>query len=174
MRNFLIVFGGTGLVLLLVILISGKIADQSFNYETTVPFDVSKSLIWIVINDIDGYKINKNRIVSLEKTGFYYETVISWKESYNFNISKDYKVLRKINEEILVLKVKNSFTKTDTKLTFELSENETNSFLKVKEETISKNIFWRGIRNLLGKDSYVNREIKWVRVGLYNFLINKN
>jgi hypothetical protein len=173
MRNFLVLFGGIFLTLFLIVLISGRSAGQSFNYETTVPFDVSKKLLWEVIDDIDAYKINKKNIVSIEKKGFDGETIVSWKENYNFNISKNYEVLRKINEELLILKVENSFTKTKTIISFELTEDGTRSYLKTKEETESKNILWNGIRNLLGKDSYINSEIKWIRVGLYNLLINK-
>jgi hypothetical protein len=174
MKNFLILFSGIFLTLFLIVLISGRSVGQSFNYETTVPFDVSKKLLWDVIDNVDGYKINKKNIVNIQKTGFEGETLVSWKENYSFNISKKYEVLRKINEELLILKVENDFTKTKTIIYFELTEDETNSYLKLKEETESKNILWNGIRNLLGKDSYVNGEIKWVRVGLYNLLINKN
>lgn len=173
MRNFLVLFGGIFLTLFLIVLISGRNAGQFFNYETTVPFDVSKKLLWEVIDNVDGYKINKKNLISIEKKGFDGETLISWKENYNFDISKNYEVLQKIDEELLILKVENNFTNTKTIISFELTENETNSYLKVKEETESKNILWNGIRNLLGKDSYVNGEIKWVRVGLYNLLINK-
>lgn len=173
MRNFFIWTGGIISVFLIIILVAGKTNEGNFTHETTVIFDVSKNLLWDIIDNVDAYNKNKYGIVGLKKKEFQGDNVISWREDYNFGISKDYEVIRKKDNEILVLKVRNNFTKMDTTLTLELSEDESKTYLKIKEESILNNIFYRGLKVLSGKDSYINSEIKWIRVGLYNYLINK-
>lgn len=173
MRNFFLWFGGITSVFLLVVLVAGRSGGPSFVYETRVIFDVNKDLLWNILNNVDAYTENKYGIVSLEKKEFIGDTVVVWKENYNFGISKDYEILRKKDNEILVVHVKNNFTTMDGTITFELSEDENKTYLHITEETTLDNVFYRGLKVLAGKDSYVNSEIKWLRVGLYNYLINK-
>lgn len=166
-------FGGILITLILIILIAGRTKEGLFIYETTVVFDVSSELLWSIIDNVDLYKENKYGILNIEKKDFSGNSVIKWRENYNFDISKDYEIIRKKDYEILVLRVKNNLTKMDSTLTFELSEDESKTYLKIKEESTLNNIFYRGLKVLSGKDSYINSEIKWIRVGLHNYLIKR-
>jgi len=173
MKNFLIWIIGISSVLILTVLIAGKTVDGDFIFESNITFDVNRILLWDIINDVDAYKKNKYGIVSIEKKFYQGDTLIAWRENYNFGISKDYDVIRRKDPEILILRVKNNFTGMVSVLNFELSEDETKTYLKIKEESILNNVLYRGIKVLPGKDAYINAQIKWIRVGLYNYLINK-
>jgi len=173
MKNFLTIVISLASVILLVVLIASKMVDGNFKYETNAIFDVNKDLLWTIINNVDNYKINKYGVVSLEKKDYQGDTLIAWRENYNFGLSKDYEVITRKDPEILVLKIKNNFTGMSSILSFQLSEDEAKTYLDIKEESEVKNILYRGVKVLSGKDSYINSQIKWIRVGLYNYLINK-
>jgi len=173
MKNFLIWIVGISSVLILTVLVAGKTVNGDFVFESNITFDVNRILLWDIINDVDAYKKNKYGIVSIEKKAYQGDTLISWRENYNFGVSKDYDVIRRKDPEILILRVKNNFTGMVSVLNFELSEDETKTYLKVREESTLDNVLYRGIKVLPGKDSYINAQIKWIRVGLYNYLINK-
>jgi hypothetical protein len=173
MKNFITLFGGIIITLLLIILVAGKIVTGDFKYESNIVFDVNRILLWDVINNVDNYQKNKFGIVSLEKKDYQGDILVSWRENYNFGISKDYQIIRKKDPEILILNIKNNFTGMDSTLTFELTEDEVKTYLKIKEESKLDNIFYRGLKVLSGTDSYINSQIKWIRVGLYNYLITK-
>jgi hypothetical protein len=173
MKNFLTLFGGIFIILILIILIASKTVDGNFNYETTVIFDVNKELLWDIINDVDAYYQDKYGIINIEKKEYQGNILISWREDYNFGISKDYEILTKKDPEILILKIKNNFTNMVSTVTFKLFEDDNKTYLNVVEESELNNIFYRGLKVLSGKESYVNSQIKWIRVGLYNYLIAK-
>ena len=173
MKNFVTLFGGILVVLILIILIAGKTVDGDFKYEANVIFDVNRVLLWDIINNVDAYKKNKYGVVSIEKKDYQGNTLISWRENYDFGISKDYEVIRRKDPDILVLSVRNNFTGMRSTLSFELSEDENKTYLKVKEESKLNNVLYRGLKVLQGKDSYINSQIKWIRVGLYNYLITR-
>jgi hypothetical protein len=173
MKNFLTLFGGIVVVLILIVLVASKSVDGNFKYETKAVFDINKDLLWNIINNVDSYQKNKYGVVSLEKKDYQGDTLISWRENYNFDISKDYEVITKKDSEILVLKVKNNFTGMISILTFKLSEDENKTYLYISEDSELNNVFYRGLKVLAGKEAYVNAQIKWIRVGLYNYLITK-
>lgn len=173
MRNFFILTIGILVVFILIILFASKTVNGNFKYESRVVFDVNKDLLWNIINNVDAYPKNKYGIISLEKKDYQGDILITWRENYNFGISKDYEIIVKKDPESLVLKVKNNFTGMISTLDFSLSEDENKTYLNVKEESEVKNVFYRGIKVLSGKESYINSQIKWIRVGLYNYLITK-
>ena len=105
MKNFLILIISVSVVLILIVLVAGKTVDGNFSYETKAVFDVNKDLLWSIINDVDAYQKNKYGVVSLEKKDYQGDILITWRENYNFGISKDYEILIKKDPENLVLKV---------------------------------------------------------------------
>lgn len=173
MKNFLILISTIPIVLILIVLFAGKMVKDDFTYETRVVFDVNKDLLWNIINNVDDYKKNKYGIVSLEKKEYQGDTLIKWQENLNFGISKDYEIFLKKDPENLVYKVVNNFTGMTSTLSFYLSEDENKTYLNIKEESYVKNIVYKGLKVLSGKESYINSQIKWIRVGLYNYLITK-
>jgi hypothetical protein len=173
MKNFVLWTLGIIITVLLIILINGQLAVPYFKFESNVQFDVGKILLWTVMDDIDNYSKNKKNIVSVDKGEYYGDSVIFWTENYQFGIKKKYEVLRKKSPELLILSIENSLTGMKTKLYFEIKEDERKSYLKIIEESELRNIFWAGLKVLLGRDSFVNSEIKWIRVALYNHLIKK-
>lgn len=173
MKNFLLLISTVSIVLVLIVLFAGKTVEDNFKYETKVVFDVNKDLLWDIINNVDAYQKDKYGIVSLEKKEYQGDTLIKWRENYNFGISKDYEIFTKKDPENLVFKVVNNFTGMTSTLDFYLSEDENKTYLNIKEESQVKNILYKGLKVLSGKESYVNSQIKWIRVGLYNYLITK-
>ncbi len=173
MKNFFILTIGILVVLILIILSASKTVSGNFTYESKAIFDVNKDLLWDIINDVDSYPKNKYGVVSLEKKDYQGDILISWRENYNFGISKDYEVIIKKDPENLVLKIKNNFTGMNSTLNFFLSEDENKTYLNIKEESEVDNVLYRGAKVLSGKEAYVNSQIKWIRVGLYNYLITR-
>lgn len=173
MKNFFTIVISISVISLLVVLIASKLVNGNFKYETKVIFEVNKDLLWNIVNNVDAYQQNKYGIVSIEKKKYQGDTLIAWRENYNFGISKDYEVITRKDPEILVLQIKNNFTGMFSTLSFQLSEDDAKTYLDIKEESQVDSVLYRGIKVLLGKDSYINSQIKWIRVGLYNYLINK-
>lgn len=173
MKNFLLWLTVLALTLVIIVVAAGRTVGGDFKYESNVIFDDNKDLLWYVINNVDAYPKNKYGIVSLEKKEYQGDTLIKWRENFNFGVSKDYEILRKKDPEILVLKIKNNFTGMNTTLTFQLSEDDSKTYLKINEESVLNNVLYRGLKVLSGQDSYVNSQIKWIRVSVYNYLINK-
>jgi len=173
MKNFLIITIVPLIFLVLIVLAASKTVTGNFTYETKAIFDVNKDLLWDIVNNVDAYLKNKYVIVSLEKKDYQGETLISWRENYNFGISKDYEVIIKDYQENLVLKIRNNFTGMVTVLDLHLSEDEKKTYLNVKEDSEVNNVLYRGLKVLGGKEAYANSQIKWIRVGLYNHLIKK-
>jgi hypothetical protein len=173
MKNFFILIGVISTVLILIVLVAGKTVEGDFKHESNIIFDVNQDLLWEIINNVEAYKKNKYGIVSIVENDYQGDTIISWRENYNLGISKDYDVIRRKDPEFLILRIKNNFTGMVSTLTFELSEDETKTYLKITEESVVDNILYRGLKVLPGKDAYINSQVKWIRVGLYNYLINK-
>jgi len=173
MKNFFILTGTIAGILILVVLIAGRTVDDDFKYESEIIFDVNQDLLWNVINDVDAYQKNKYGVISLEKKDYQGDTLISWRENYSFGITKDYDVIRRKDPELLILRSKNNFTGMISTLNFELSEDERKTYLKMTEDSTLNNIFYRGLKVLPGRDAYINAQVKWIRVGLYNYLIKK-
>ena len=173
MKNFFILTGTIAGILILVVLIAGRTVDDDFKYESEIIFDVNQDLLWNVINDVDAYQKNKYGVISLEKKDYQGDTLISWRENYSFGITKDYDVIRRKDPELLILRSKNNFTGMISTLNFELSEDERKTYLKMTEDSTVNNIFYRGLKALPGIDAYINTQVKWIRVGLYNYLIKK-
>ena len=173
MKNFVIWISGIVIVLLMAVLIAGQQAGSNFEYQSTVTFDVSQDLLWQIINNVEAYKENKWGVASLDITEYQDSIILAWTENYNFGFKKQFTVLQKKSPQILELQVYDSRINLNGTVKFELIETDSRTFLKVTEKTTVPNILFRGLKVLSGRESFVNAEIKWIRVGLYNYLINK-
>jgi len=173
MKNFLIILVFIVSIATIIVFVAGKKAGSFFEYETVVQFDVGKNLLWDIITDFDQYKNIKYGVINIEVHEYGNNFPISWTETYNWGLVKKYKVVEMKDDSVLALEIEENFPEMKTLLIFELEETTSNTLLKVSEKSSLENVFYAGIKSILGREFFVNWEIKWIRVGLYNYLLKR-
>lgn len=158
---------------LIIIIAFGFYSPSEFTAVETRILDESKEDVWRVLTEITKYPERKNDVINielLEKEGKYIRV---WRENLKFGGYRVYKIKEKEPDSRFVLEITDS---RDTKTgiwTYILNENEKQTNVTIKEESQQPNVFWRGLSVIKGRNSLISHEFKWIRVALFQKLLNR-
>jgi|GEM_PF-2925993 len=154
------------------IFVAGFVSDPEYRDSKSTLFDDKIENVWSVMTDVEGYIDNKKNIQRIEVTDKYFNTINSWDEFYPRGEVYSFELVTKDSPNLFVLNISNKNREIDRTLEYYLSQNGTNTKLTITEISNSNHLFWRGVETLLGRNNFIERELKWIRVGLFEELID--
>jgi hypothetical protein len=168
------ILSGTIIILVLLILIvisMGYSAPLEYSDAEVRVFDDSAQKIWEALTDIALYPEHKRDVVNieiLEKTG---KTITKWRENTKFGGYRVYEVLEKKDRNILALEMSDSRDTLKGVWTYALRQEEIGTRVTISEESTQSHVFWRGLRVLSGRDSFIDHEFKWLQVSMFRRIL---
>ncbi len=164
---------GTGVTLMSFVFFFGLRATPKIDTSIGANFDFTAEYIFNFLTDIEKFPQRKKDLVNVEILDRNGQQITRWKENYNGGLWREYRVLKKIPFYSFEIELVGSSNFHRAVITFTLNEQEnyTNVFLTEKGEI--DHIFKRGLRFMLGDDSFLKNDLKWLRVAIMDELIKR-
>lgn len=159
-------------VLFIVIMVTGYVSPVEYSNSKSTLFEDKPEVVWGVVTDIEKYLDRKKDIEKLEIVKKEFGATREWKEYYSRNEILDYKIIRQSSPNLFIVNVKDDFRKIDRDIEYYIEQQNNETRLIVSEVSTANHIFWRGVTTLLGRDNFIDRQLKWVRVALFQNLLN--
>jgi hypothetical protein len=161
------------LILVAVIIFGvGSISKVSYENTKSASYDDKIENVWKVLTTVESYLEKKNELEKIEILDKTFANISSWREIYKDGTIREYKILRKTSPKYLVLEMSDSKNKKVGVWEYLLENEDTRTKVSIKEKSENNSILWRGINTILGRDNYIDSEFKWIRVSLFNNLLN--
>jgi hypothetical protein len=162
------------LVLALILFFgAGYLAPIEYQKSKSATFEDKQGAVWNAIVDIEKYVDRKKDIQKVEIVEKQFGAIKKWKEYYK-TTTLEYEITRQEKPRIFTINVKDNFKKIDRDIEYFLNTEDNRTRLTVSEVSRAEHIFWRGATTLLGRDNFIDRELKWVRVALFQKLLNSD
>lgn len=170
------IFSGVIIFIVVVtsfIFILGKTEPISFKGELAENFEERREVIWDTLvdqNRIPQVKKDVKKISILEDN----RGLITWNEEIDGGGIRRYRTIEKRAPSKYVVELyDSSFGLTGTWTYFLQSNNEgRGTTVLIQEDSETTNTFLRGINKLRGRDVYIKKALKSIRVGLFRNLLN--
>lgn len=158
--------------LIALVMVLGYSEPLSYEGTLTENFDDNRDIVWNTLNNIESVPDKKPDVVSVEFLSNE-RGVVSWREELERGGFRVYKTLEKITPSRLVIELIESSNGVTGIWTYELKKNGTSTEVKISETSKTDNVWIRGINKIRGKDVYLLKEMKYIRVGLFQNLLTK-
>jgi len=165
---------------LIIFVLVGFLVIIGFGYTAPVEYEKTKSAlyddkvenIWKVLTIIESYPDKKRDIKKIEIIDRSFGNINTWREIYKNGNIREYQILQKNTPDFLAVEM--SDTKSNKKGIWEyrLEEQDSRTKLIITEISENDSILKRGINTIFRRDSYIDAEFKWIRVSLFNNLLN--
>jgi len=161
-------------LILIVIIIFGVGYRSDVSYEKTkvALYNDNIENVWKVLTTVDSYTNKKSDLIKIEILDRTFGSISTWREIYKNESIREYKILNKNSPDYFVLEMKDSRNKKDGVWEYFLESENSKTKLTIKEVSENSSILWRGINTILGRDNYIDSEFKWIRVSLFNNLLD--
>lgn len=159
-----------GFMLALVYLL-GYTTNERHQGSMTSIFDDNQTVLWDVLISTDNIQKKRPKVVDVEILSNN-RGLISWKETDKNGSFRMYSMLERTTPKKLVLEVNASNGGPSGKLTYELFTAQTGTRIVLTEDVKTKSLFIRGLNRIQGDDINLIREMKSIRVALFQRLLN--
>lgn len=157
--------------LLLVVVLFGLLSDPNYKIVLSALYDDKIDRVWQVLTEVEKYPETKKDVIQLEILEKNFNSITKWREIVSNKRSREYEMLEKNNQNKFVLKMKDSLTGLEGIWTYTLIQENKETELKISEESVVNNLLWRGILKIIGREYFINKEFKWLRVNLFQKLL---
>jgi hypothetical protein len=161
------------LVLLAVVFAAGIRTGSTVDTEFEVNLAFSREYIYDLIAEIEKYPERKNGLKKLEILERKGSEIVAWRENYMGGSWKEMRLVEKYNPNYFVYEIYDSSSGHTAVMSFDLSENRGFTSIKLKEQGSIPGTFMRGLRFLRGDNSYLEAQVKWIRVAINRELIER-
>jgi len=159
-------------VSLLVILGFGYRAPVEYEKTKSAIYDDKIENVWKVLTTIESYPENKRDIKVVEILDKAFSNIRSWREIYENGDIREYKILQKNTPNFFALEMEDFKNNKKGVWEYRLEKEDSRTKLTIKEISENTSIFWRGVDVVFRRDRYIDSEFKWIRVSLFNKLLN--
>lgn len=171
------IFSGTIIVILVmtaIVFAAGIRSGSGIDTEFEVNLAFSREYIFSIISEIDRYPERKNELKQLEILERRGSTILAWRENYMGGRWKEMRILEKFDPDYFVYEIYDSSSRHTATISFDLFEEGGFTNIKLREEGNIPGTFMRGLRFLRGDSSYLEAQVKWIRVAINRELIERD
>jgi hypothetical protein len=173
MNRFVLSIITIAAVLAGIVFLFGIRASERVDTTFFARMEYSPEYLFDFITDVSQYPTRKQHMESLEvleRTG---QRISMWRENYTNGSWREYQIVQQKYPTFFEVEIINSSDNHLAVISYNL--NETNDFTEIvlAEKGTIENTFRRGLRRLSGDDSFLEAEIKWLRVAIQDELINR-
>lgn len=155
------------------IFLFGIRAGEKIDTTFTARMEYSPEYLFDFISDVAQYSTRKKDVESLEvleRTG---QRISMWRENYSNGSWREYKLVQQIYPSFFEIEIVNSSSGHLANISYTLKETSGFTEIILNEKGTMSNTFYRGWRRLMGDDSFLESEIKWLRVAIQDELIRR-
>ncbi|MBI4117572.1 MAG: hypothetical protein HY453_00610 [Parcubacteria group bacterium] len=161
--NFLLIISAILLIIFLIIFVAGYFTPEKYHCSVQGAVNVPQNDLWIFLNDIGSFPKNRPEIDSISMLGKNAKNLPTWKI-----ISKDGRFivcewLERTPQAALILSVKESSYGITGLWKYELHFENGNTLVRLTEDSVSKNIWYRGLQRILGSDLHIRHELSFLQ-----------
>jgi len=150
----------------------GGISEVSYENTKSASYNDKIENVWKVLTTVESYLEKKNDLEKIEVIDKTFNNISSWRELYKDGTVREYKIVEKNSPKYFVLEMSDSKNKKIGVWEYLLENENSKTKISITEKSENNSIFWRGINTILGRDNYIDSEFKWIRVSLFNNLLN--
>jgi hypothetical protein len=166
--TFIIIF-----VLIAVVFASGIRAGSDVETEFEVNLSYSQEYIYDLISEIEKYPERKNDLRELEILEKQGSNIVAWRENYMGGRWKEMRIVEEFSPNYFVYEIYDSSSGHKAVISYDLIEKGGFTNVKLKEVGEIPGSFMRGLRFLRGDNSYLESQVKWIRVAINRELIER-
>lgn len=148
---------------------AGATVDTTFYAR----MEYSPEYLFDFITDVTQYTTRKKDMESLEvleRTG---QRISKWRENYTNGSWREYQLVQQTYPTFFEVEIINSSNNHVARISYVLQETNDFTEITLSEKGTIENTFRRGLRRLAGDDSFLEAEIKWLRVAIQDELIRR-
>lgn len=160
----------TLLVLLVVFYLIGVLAPQAYQGEKKATFTDTSVDIWRNLTSLETIARRKPDVERVEQLSENYEAVV-WREHLKNGGTRTYRVLEREAPNHFKVELFQSSDGITGTWTYDFLETENYTIVEVREESLNQNVWKRAWHTILGRSILLRREIKSLRVSLFDRLI---
>lgn len=162
------------LILVGIVFVIGLNAGPKVDTEFVVLMDYNSKYLFNFFEDIEKYPYRKNgleTLVVLDKQG---QEIVRWRENYENGVWREYQIVGINPDKYLALEILASSDSLKGTIEFYFNEKDKYTEIFSSEKSTIDDVFMRGIRAISGDDSFLEDQIKWLRVAIQQDLIEKS
>lgn len=160
----------TFIVLLVVFYLIGVLAPQAYEGEKKATFTDTSADIWKNLTTLETIQYRKPDVERVEQLSESYESVV-WREYLRNGGTRTFKVLeREAPNHFKVERFQSSDGVTGT-WTYDFLETDEYTIVTIREESLNQNVWKRAWYTLMGRSILLRREVKSLRVSLFDRLL---
>lgn len=173
MNRFVLSIVTIAAVLAGIVFLFGVRAGEKIDTTFYARMEYSPEYLFDFITDVTQYTVRKNALESLEvleRTG---QRISTWRENYIDGSWREYQLVQQTYPNFFEVEIINSSNNHTAHISYTLHETDEFTEIVLSEKGVIENTFRRGLRRLAGDDSFLEAEIKWLRVAIQNELIRR-
>jgi hypothetical protein len=160
------------LLFICLFFIVGFIAPTDFQKSKSTLFEDRQSTVWTAILDIEQYINRKKDIQRVEIVERRFGSIRKWIEYYPLNEVLEYEIIRQESPTVFTISVKDEYRKIYREVEYFIEQQTDKTKLTVSEVSRAEDLFWRGVTTLFGRDNFIDKQLKWIRVALFEELLD--
>lgn len=158
------------IVLVLSFYLVGVLAPVQYKGEKKATFTDTSSDIWRNLTTVETIPKRKPDVVRVEQVSETYEAVV-WREHLKNGNSRTFRVLEREAPNHFKVELFQSDDGIIGTWTYDLVETNNYTVVTINEESFNQNVWKRAWHTLLGRSILLRREVKSLRVSLFDRLI---
>ncbi len=173
MNRFVLSIITIAIVLGGIVFLFGVRAGEKIDATFFARMEYSPEYLFDFITDVAQYATRKKDIESLEvleRTG---QRITMWRENYTNGSWREYQLIQQTYPTFFEFEIINSSDDHLAHISYTLKETDNFTEIVLSEKGTLKNTFRRGLRRLAGDDSFLETEMKWIRVAIQDELIRR-
>jgi hypothetical protein len=170
------IISGTFIVLatmLLIVMVIGLRNGPSVDTKLDFRINFSQDYVFSILTDIEKYPERKKGLKNIEVLETTGNVILKWKENYKNGTWREYEIIRKNEPTIFDYEIYDSSNDHTALITMDFMQNDDFTTVNMTEVGKIDNTFKRGLRGILGDNSYLKSEGKWLRVAILSEQIER-
>jgi len=155
-----------------LVMILGYSEPISYEGTLTERFDDKREVVWTILNSIEEIQTRKPDVIAVNFLSTE-RGIVSWREDLENGGFRVYKTLEKTTPSRLVVELLESSYGVTGVWTYTLVQSGTMAEVTITEKSKTDNVWVRGINKIKGRNIYLVKEMKYIRVGLFQNLLTK-
>lgn len=155
-----------------VIWLVGYGAQEHYEGNLKTILEDNKGRIWEELTTVNQYALRKKdveRVEILEND----RGLLTWKEYTKYGGYRTFKTLEQRKPDYWVIEMYESSNGFTGAWKYTLDQQETKTIVTSYEISDNENVWLRGLWTFAGRDIYMTRTYKWLRVALFDRLIRE-
>ncbi len=155
------------------IFLFGIRAGEKIDTTFTARMEYSPEYLFDFVTDVAQYTTRKKDIEELEVLEYTGQRISTWRENYSGGSWREYQLVQQAYPNFFEIEIINSSSGHLAKISYTFKETGGFTEITLTEKGTMPNTFYRGWRRLMSDDSFLESEIKWLRVAIQDELIRR-